>query len=74
MSSRTSTEAMQATSFVKLKDFRTEALSKVTFTLGTEGTVITVKNAKGDVVTADKDGSYTLPDGNYTYTASKFGL
>lgn len=59
--------------FVKLKDFRTEALSKVTFTLGTEGTVITVKNAKGDVVTADKDGSYTLPDGNYTYTASKFG-
>lgn len=59
--------------FVKLKDFRTEALSKVTFTLGTEGTVITVKNAKGDVVTPDKDGSYTLPDGNYTYTASKFG-
>ncbi len=59
--------------FVKLKDFRTEALSKVTFTLGTEGTVITVKNAKGDMVTADKDGSYTLPDGNYTYTASKFG-
>ena len=59
--------------FVKLKDFRTEALSKVTFTLGTEGTVITVKNAKGDVVTSDKDGSYTLPDGNYTYTASKFG-
>lgn len=58
---------------VKLKDFRTEALSKVTFTLGTEGTVITVKNAKGDVVTPDKDGSYTLPDGNYTYTASKFG-
>ena len=58
---------------VKLKDFRTEALSKVTFTLGTEGTVITVKNAKGDVVTVDKDGSYTLPDGNYTYTASKFG-
>ncbi|MFQ8765355.1 MAG: hypothetical protein ACLR8U_01625 [Oscillospiraceae bacterium] len=46
--------------FVKLKDFRTEALSKVTFTLGTEGTVITVKNAKGDVVTPDKDGSYTL--------------
>ena len=59
--------------FVKLKDFRTEALSKVTFTLGTEGTVITVKNAKGDVVTPDEDGSYTLPDGNYTYTASKFG-
>lgn len=59
--------------FVKLKDFRTEALSKVTFTLGTEGTVITVKNAKGDVVTPDKDGGYTLPDGNYTYTASKFG-
>lgn len=59
--------------FVKLKDFRTEALSKVTFTLGMEGTVITVKNAKGDVVTPDKDGSYTLPDGNYTYTASKFG-
>ena len=59
--------------FVKLKDFRTEALSKVTFTLGTEGTIITVKNAKGDVVTPDKDGSYTLPDGNYTYTASKFG-
>lgn len=59
--------------FVKLKDFRTEALSKVTFTLDTEGTVITVKNAKGDVVTPDKDGSYTLPDGNYTYTASKFG-
>lgn len=59
--------------YLKLKDFRTEALSKVTFTLGTEGTVITVKNAKGDVVTADKDGSYTLPDGNYTYTASKFG-
>lgn len=58
---------------VKLKDFRTEALSKVTFTLGTEGTVITVKNAKGDVVTPDMDGSYTLPDGNYTYTASKFG-
>lgn len=58
---------------VKLKDFRTEALSKVTFTLGTEGTVITVKNAKGDVVTPDKDGGYTLPDGNYTYTASKFG-
>ena len=58
---------------VKLKDFRTEALSKVTFTLGTEGTVITVKNAKGDVVTPDKDGSYTLPDGNYPYTASKFG-
>lgn len=59
--------------YLKLKDFRTEALSKVTFTLGTEGTVITVKNAKGDVVTPDKDGSYTLPDGNYTYTASKFG-
>ena len=59
--------------FVKLKDFRTEALSKVTFTLGTEGTVITVKNAKGDVVNPDKDGGYTLPDGNYTYTASKFG-
>ena len=58
---------------VKLKDFRTEALSKVTFTLGTEGTVITVKNAKGDVVPPDMDGSYTLPDGNYTYTASKFG-
>ena len=59
--------------FVKLKDFRTEALSKVTFTLGTEGTIITVKNAKGDVVTPDEDGGYTLPDGNYTYTASKFG-
>lgn len=59
--------------YLKLKDFRTEALSKVTFTLGTEGTVITVKNAKGDVVTSDKDGGYTLPDGNYTYTASKFG-
>lgn len=59
--------------FVKLKDFRTEALSKVTFTLGTEGTVITVKNAKGDVVPPDKDGGYMLPDGNYTYTASKFG-
>lgn len=59
--------------YLKLKDFRTEALSKVTFTLGTEGTVITVKNAKGDVVTPDKDGGYTLPDGNYTYTASKFG-
>lgn len=62
-----------ASPYLRLKDFRTEALSKVTFTLGTEGTVITVKNAKGDVVTADKDGSYTLPDGNYTYTASKFG-
>ena len=59
--------------YLKLKDFRAEALSKVTFTLGTEGTVITVKNAKGDVVTPDKDGGYTLPDGNYTYTASKFG-
>lgn len=62
-----------ASPYLRLKDFRTEALSKVTFTLGTEGTVITVKNAKGDVVTPDKDGSYTLPDGNYTYTASKFG-
>ncbi len=62
-----------ASPYLRLKDFRTEALSKVTFTLGTEGTVITVKNAKGDVVTPDTDGSYTLPDGNYTYTASKFG-
>lgn len=62
-----------ASPYLRLKDFRTEALSKVTFTLGTEGTVITVKNAKGDVVTPDEDGGYTLPDGNYTYTASKFG-
>ena len=58
---------------VKLKDFRTETLSKITFSSATQDAAITVKNASGDVVTADTDGGYTLPNGSYTYTASLFG-
>ena len=58
---------------VKLKDFRAETLSKITFSPATEGTAITVKNAAGEVISADKDGGYTLSDGSYTYTASLFG-
>ena len=58
--------------YVRLKNFATQALRTVTFTGLPEGATLLVKS--GDTVqTAQSDGSYLLPAGNYTYSVTAPG-
>jgi hypothetical protein len=45
----------------------------VTFSPTPSDAVIVVKDAEGEVVAANQDGTYTLHERTYTYTASKAG-
>ena len=58
---------------VKLKDFRTEKLSTVSFTNVPEGATL-VLTANGSVVAPASGASYVLTEGDYTWTVSKFGF
>ena len=61
--------------YVYLKNFKTEKLATVNFTLGTEGAslVFTNKETNETYEPASGASSIVLPAGTYTYTASKFG-
>lgn len=58
---------------VRLKDFRVTALYPLTFTGLPEGGTLLVRDSQGQTVTPQSDGTYLLPEGTYTYTASAFG-
>ena len=64
-----------STYYTRLKNFKTERLAKVNFTLGTEGAslVFTNKETGATYEPASGASSVALPAGTYTYTASKFG-
>lgn len=63
------------TYYTRLKNFKTEQLAKVNFTLGTAGAslVFTNKETGATYEPANGASSIVLPAGTYTYTASKFG-
>lgn len=57
-----------------LKNFNgIHIISIVTFTKGTEGSTVVVKDSNGDVVTAESNGTYKLHEEAYTVTNSKAG-
>lgn len=57
-----------------LKNFNSiHIISVVTFTKGTEGSTVVVKDINGDVVTAESNGTYKLHEEAYTVTNSKAG-
>ncbi len=57
---------------IRLKNFTVTPLTALTFTDAPEGAVITVKQ-DGKIVDAEKDGSYLLEKGRYTYSVTAFG-
>ena len=63
------------TYYTRLKNFKTEKLAKVNFTLGTAGAslVFTNKETGATYEPASGASSIVLSAGTYTYTASKFG-
>ena len=57
---------------IRLKNFTVTPLTALTFTGAPEGAIITVKQ-DGKIVDAEKDGSYLLEKGSYTYSVAAFG-
>ena len=58
---------------VRLKNFRVAALYPLTCAGLPEGGAFAVRDSKGETVAPQSDGTYLLPEGAYTYTASAFG-
>lgn len=58
---------------VRLKNFRVTALYPLTYTGLPEGGTFAVRDSKGQTIAPQSDGTYLLPEGAYTYTASAFG-
>ena len=57
---------------IRLKNFTVTPLTALTFKGAPEGAAITVKQ-DGKIVDAEKDGSYLLEQGIYTYSVAAFG-
>ena len=59
--------------YTRLKNFQSVKLATIDFTMNPADAAITVKNAAGTVVNPTSGTTYVLSEGEYTYTASKFG-
>ena len=58
---------------IRLRNFTVTPLYAASFAQGTDGAAVAVKDAEGNVLTAEADGSYSLVNGTYSYIASKYG-
>nr|WP_243416996.1 bacterial Ig-like domain-containing protein [Pseudoflavonifractor phocaeensis] len=58
---------------VRLKNFCVTALYPLTCAGLPEGGTFAVRDSKGQTIASQSDGTYLLPEGVYTYTASAFG-
>lgn len=59
--------------YTRLKNFQSARLATIDFATDPADAAITVKNADGTVVNPASGTTYVLSEGEYTYTASKFG-
>lgn len=56
-----------------ISDFNDLYRAKVTFTKTPANTTIVLKNAKGEIIGAESDGTYILDVGTYSYDATAEG-